>query len=241
MSGHSKWHTIAKKKGAADSARASQFTKVSKLITVAARDGGGDPAFNFQLRVAVDQAKMVNMPKENIDRAIKRGTGEDGAGTIVEIMYEGFAPGGSALLIKSLTDNRNRSITEIRTAITKNGGVMGNSGSVMWMFDKKGVVTIADATIVKDRDTFELAVIDVGADDITEEDGVLQVISAPELLKKVVDAIEPLGIKIDGAELEYRAKELVAIENKETQDQFDKLMEILDELEDVDTVYTNVK
>lgn len=241
MSGHSKFHTIAKKKGATDSMRAVQFGKLGKLITVAARDGGGDPAFNFQLRVAIDQAKEGNMPKENIDRAIKRGTGEDGAGTIVEIMYEGFAPGGSALLIKSLTDNRNRSITEIRTAITKNGGVMGNSGSVMWMFDKKGVVTIADASAVKDRDAFELAVIEAGAEDITEEDGVLQVLSAPELLKKVVDAVEVLGIKVDGAELEYRAKELVAIESADVRAQFEKLMEILDELEDVDVVYTNVK
>lgn len=241
MSGHSKFHTIAKKKGATDSMRAVQFGKIGKLITIAARDGGGDPAFNFQLRVAIDQAKEGNMPKDNIERAIKRGTGEDGGGIIEEIIYEGFGPGGSALLIKSLTDNRNRSITEIRTAITKNGGIMGNQGSVMWMFEKKGVVTIADVSTVKDRDGFELAVIDVGAEDISEEDGVLQVISAPEFLKKVVDVIEPLGIKIDGAELEYRAKELVAIENKEVQDQFNKLMEILDELEDVDTVYTNVK
>jgi len=241
MSGHSKWSTIAKKKGVLDSNRAAKFTKVAKLITIAARDGGGDPAFNFQLRVAIDQAKMVNMPKENIERAIKRGAGDDDGGSIVEILYEGFGPGNSALLIKSLTDNRNRSISEIRTAITKNGGIMGNSGSVAWMFEKKGVVTITDVSTVKDRDVFELAVIDAGAEDITEDDGLLQVLCAPDQLKKVLDAIEALQVKVDGAEIEYRAKELVTIEDMETKQSFEKLMEVLDELEDVDTVFTNVK
>ncbi|MCX6714358.1 MAG: YebC/PmpR family DNA-binding transcriptional regulator [Candidatus Uhrbacteria bacterium] len=241
MSGHSKFHTIAKKKGATDSMRAVQFGKLGKLITVAARDGGGDPAFNFQLRVAIDQAKEGNMPKDNIERAIKRGTGEDGAGAIVEIIYEGFGPGGSAMLIKSLTDNRNRSISEIRTAITKNNGTMAGQGSVAWMFEKKGVVTIVDPSRVKDRDVFELAVIDAGADDIIEDDGLLQVLSPPDQLKKVLDGIEALGVKVDGAEIEYRAKEFVALENAEGKQQFEKLMEVLDELEDVDTVYTNVK
>jgi len=241
MSGHSKWHTIAKKKGATDSARAAQFTKVAKLITVAARDGGGDPAFNFQLRVAVDQAKAVNMPKENIERAIKRGAGLDGSSVIEEILYEGFGPGGSALLIKSLTDNRNRSITEIRTAMNKNGGNLGGQGSVAWMFEKKGVVTVADASLVKNRDEFELGVIDAGADDVLESDGVLQILCAPDQLKKVADAVAELQIRVDGAELEYRAKELIEISNTEEKNQFEKLMEILDELEDVDTVFTNVK
>lgn len=241
MSGHSKWHTIAKKKGAADSVRSSQFAKLAKLITVAARDGGGDPSFNFQLRVAIDQAKAVNLPKDNIDRAIKRGTGAEGAGAIEEIIYEGFGPGGTALIIKSLTDNRNRSICEIRTAVNKHEGIMGNLGSVMWMFEKKGVLTIADASIIDDHDTFELAVIDAGAEDIKEEDGVMQVICPPDQLKKVLDAIEGLKLKVDGAEIEFRAKELMSINDPETQKAFDKLMDILDELEDVDVVYTNVR
>lgn len=249
MSGHSKWSTIAKKKGVLDSNRAAKFTKVAKLITIATRDGGGDPAFNFQLRVAIDQAKMVNMPKENIERAIKRGAGDDDGGSIVEILYEGFGPGNSALLIKSLTDNRNRSISEIRTAITKNGGIMGNSGSVAWMFEKKGVITISWPPLlfkeraggeVLDRDTLELTAIDAGAEDIVEEDSLLQILCAPDHLKKVLDAIEALQVKVDGAEIEYRAKELVTIEDVETKQSFEKLMEVLDELEDVDTVYTNV-
>jgi YebC/PmpR family DNA-binding regulatory protein len=241
MSGHSKWSTIAKKKGVLDSNRAAKFTKVAKLITIAARDGGGDPTFNFQLRVAIDQAKVVNMPKENIERAIKRGSGDGDGGSIVEILYEGFGPGNSALLIKSLTDNRNRSISEIRTAITKNGGIMGNSGSVAWMFEKKGVITVADVSTVKDHDAFELAVIDASAEDILEEDDFMQIICPPDHLKKVLDVMEGLGIKIDGAEIEYRAKELMTLEEGETKQQFEKLMEVLDELEDVDTVFTNVK
>lgn len=255
MSGHSKWSTIAKKKGVLDSNRAAKFTKLAKLITVAARDGGGDPAFNFQLRVAIDQAKGENMPKENVERAIKRGTGEDASGSIDEVMYEGFGPGGSALLVKSLTDNRNRSISEIRTAITKNSGTMAGQGSVAWMFEKKGVVTLTWPPLLSketlptgrqgaggevSRDAFELAVIDAGADDILDEGDFLQVLSAPDQLKKVLDVVESLGIKVEGAEIEYRAKELVTIDDVEAKKQFEKLMEVLDELEDVDTVYTNV-
>lgn len=241
MSGHSKWSTIAKKKGVLDSMRAAQFTKVAKLISVAAREGGSDPTFNFQLRVAIDQAKGVNMPKDNIERAIKRGAGEDGTTVIEEVMYEGFGPGGSAILVKCLTDNRNRSVAEVKHMTSKNGGTIGAQGSVMWMFEKKGVVTITDLSQVKDKDTFELSVIDAGADDIVEEEEILQVLCAPEQLKKVLDAIEQIGIKVDGAEMEYRAKELLTITDTEAKKQFETLMEVLNELEDVDTVYTNVK
>ncbi len=229
--------------------RAVAFAKIAKLIAVAARDAGGDPAFNFQLRVAIDQAKGVNMPKDNIERAIRRGTGEDAAGAIEEVMYEGFGPGGSTLLVKSLTDNRNRSISEIRTAITKNGGTMAGQGSVAWMFEKKGAVTLTWPPLLSkeraggevSRDAFELAVIDAGADDIMDDDGILQVLCAPDQLKKVLDAIEHLGINVEGAEMEYRAKELIAIEDADLKQQFEKLMEVLDELEDVDVVFTNVK
>lgn len=243
MSGHSKFHNIAKKKGAADSQRAVLFAKFGKSISVAARSGGSDPAFNFALRVAIDQAKSVNMPKDNIDRAIKRGSGDDGAGQIDEVIYEGFGPGGSALLIKSLTDNRNRSISDVRTAVNKNGGTMGAQGSVMWMFEKKGVVEIEGISGkgLGAREEFELAAIDAGADDIMEDDGFLQVICPPDRLKKVLDAIEGLGIKVEGAGIEYCAKELVTIEDAEARMQFEKLMEVLDEQEDVDTVYTNVR
>ena len=241
MSGHSKFHTIAKKKGAADSQRAVVFAKFSKTISVAARSGGTDPAFNFQLRVAVDQAKEVNMPKENILRAIKKGSGEDGSAVIEEVIYEGFGPGGTAILVKCLTDNRNRSVAEVKHTTSKNGGSIGAQGSVMWMFEKKGIVYIADLSQIKDRDTFELSVIEAGADDMIESEDGLEVLCAPDQLKKVLDAIETLGIKIDGADIEYRAKELVSIADSEIQNQFDQLMEALDDLEDVDVVYTNVK
>jgi len=239
MSGHSKWHTIAKKKGAADSVRASQFTKLAKLITVAARDGGGDPTFNFSLRVAIDQAKRANVPKENIERAIKRGSGLDGAGAIIEIVYEALGPGGSAFLIKSLTDNRNRSISEIRTVVQKNGGTMAGQGSVLWMFEKKGVITITDPSSVEDRDAFELSVIDAGAEDILEEEHFLQLICPPDQLKQVLDVVESMQIQADGAEIEYRAKESVKMSEAD-QETCQKLLDLLDELEDVDTVYTNI-
>jgi len=241
MSGHSKWHNIAKKKGAADSQRAVQFAKIAKLISVAARDGGGDPAFNFALRMAIDQGKAVNMPKDNIERAIKRGTGESAGGTIEENLYEGFGPGNTAILIKSLTDNRNRAVSEIRTVVNKLGGTIGGQGSVAWMFEKKGVVTITDASVIHDRDAFELSVIDAGADDLVESGGVLQILCAPEKLKKVSDAVELIGVKVDGAEIEFRAKEEMEISDTEAKTQFEKMMEMLDELEDVDCVYTNVK
>ncbi len=241
MSGHSKFHNIAKKKGAADSNRAAVFAKFAKTIAVAARAGGSDPSFNFQLRVAVDQAKEVNMPKENILRAIKKGSGEDGGEAIEEVIYEGFGPAGSAILVKCLTDNRNRSVAEVKNAAAKNGGIIGAQGSVMWMFEKKGIVTIADVSQIKDRDTFDLAVIEAGADDIIAEEEYLEVLSAPDQLKKVLDAIESQTLKVDGAEMEYRAKELVTLSSAEDIAQFEKLMIALDDLEDVDTVYTNVK
>lgn len=238
MAGHSKWHNIQKKKGATDAKRGALFTKLAKGITVAAKSGG-DPEFNFQLRVAIDSAKAANMPKDNIERAIKRGTGEgsDG-GQIEEVVYEGFGPGGAALLIHCLTDNRNRSIADVRTAMNKNGGNLGEQGSVMWMFDHKGVVTIADPSVIQDRDVFELAVIDAGAEDIFEAGDIIQLISSIPDLKNVVEALGVLGIKPDGADLEYRAKDELPL-TEDDHAKLETLTEILEELDDVDTVFTN--
>ena len=240
MSGHSKWHNIQKKKGAADAKRGSLFTKLAKAITIAAKSGGGgDPEFNFQLRVATDAAKAANMPKDNIDRAVKRGTGEgDDGGQIEEVVYEGFGPGGVALLIQCLTDNRNRSNAEVRTVMNKNGGNPGEQGSVMWMFQHKGVVTIADPSTILDRDQFELAVIDAGAEDLEESEGVVQILSAVSDLKKVMDAVEAFGIKPDGVDLEYRAKDEIPL-IADDHNKLEKLVELLEELDDVDTVFTN--
>ena len=209
MSGHSKWHNIQKKKGLIDAKRGQVFTKLAKSITIAAKDGGGaDMNFNFQLRVAVDAAKSANMPKDNIERAIKRGTGEGSDGGVIEeIIYEGYGPGGSALLIQCLTDNRNRSNAEVRTVMKKNGGNPGEQGSVMWMFDQKGVIVI-NATI---DDALELALIDAGAEDIKQIDEVVEVVTEVRELKNVLDVIKGLELNIEGAGLEYLAKETLVL------------------------------
>ena len=239
MSGHSKWHNIQKRKGAADSKRSSVFTKLAKAITVAARESGGDVSFNFSLRMAVEAAKAANMPKDNIDKAIRRGTGEGNEAQIEEVIYEGFAPGGAALLIKCLTDNRNRTVADVKHLVSKNGGTIGNAGTVMWMFDKKGVVTLADPSLIADRDAFDLALIEAGAQDIKDHDGIIQIFCAVADLKKITEVIENLGLKPDAADLEYVAKDpilpdasaLAALEN---------FLEVLDDCDDVDSVYTNL-
>ncbi len=166
MARHSHWHNIQLKKGKTDAKRANIFAKLAKNITVAAKDGGGDPAFNFKLRMAVDAAKSVSLPRENIERAIQRGTGGGEGGVLEEVIYEGFGPGGVAFLVVCLTDNRNRTVAEVKTAAAKNGGTIGAVGSVMWMFEKKGIVSFENTSSVKDRDAFELAMIEAGADDV---------------------------------------------------------------------------
>lgn len=239
MSGHSKWHNIQKRKGAVDAKRGNAFGKLAKGITVAAREGGGDPLFNFRLRVAVDAAKAVNMPKDNIDRAIKRGAGAGAEGQIDEVIYEGFGPGGVAILISCLTDNRTRTVAEVKRIMSKLGGTVGNPGSVMWMFDHKGVVTILDLTQVKDRDSFDLAMIDAGAEDLREDEDGLQVVCSIRDLPSVSQAVESQGVTSDGAGIEYLAKELMTVSDSEAQKQLDLLLEALDENDDVDAVYTN--
>ncbi len=242
MSGHSKWHNIQKKKGAADAKRGQVFTKLAKAITIAAKEGGGgDVSFNFQLRVAVDAAKSANMPKDNIERAIKRGTGESGdGGQIDEVIYEGFGPGGSAILIKCLTDNRNRSIAEVRTVMNKKGGNLGEQGTVKWMFEQKGVVVIQEENIKIDADEFDLNLIESGAEDIERFEGVVQITSALSDLKTILERIEDLDIKPEVAGLEYVANDPVEYSGDDKA-KLDTLTEALDELEDVDEVFTNEK
>ena len=239
MSGHSKWHNIQKRKGAVDAKRGNLFAKLAKGITVAAKEGGGDPLFNFRLRVAVDAAKAVNMPKDNIDRAIKRGTGAGGEGQIEEVVYEGFGPGGVAILVSCLTDNRTRTVAEVKRIMSKLGGTVGNPGSVMWMFDRKGVITLLNKTQVKDRDTFDLSVIDAGAEDLREDENELRIICAVHDLPAVSQAVEAQGIKPDGAGIEYLSKESMNVSDPEAQKSLDILLEALDENEDVDAIYTN--
>jgi len=238
MARHSHWHNIQLKKGKADARKAGAFAKLAKNITVAAKDGGGDPAFNFKLRMAVEAAKAVSLPKENIERAIQRGTGGGEGGTIEEVVYEGFLPGGVAMLVVCLTDNRNRSVAEVKTAASKNGGTIGAVGSVMWMFEKKGIIVIADASQIKDRDAFDLAVIDAGAEDIRSVGDGVEAICSVKDLQKVLEAIEKHGIKPDGSSIEFVAKTTADVDPAH-REAIDTCIEAIEDLDDVDAVYTN--
>ncbi len=239
MARHSHWHNIQLKKGKTDARRAGAFSKLAKNIVVAAREGGGDVSFNFKLRMAVDAAKAVSMPRDNIERAIARGTGDGEGGTIEEVVYEGFAPGGVAIVVVCLTDNRNRSVADVKTAASKNGGSIGASGSVMWMFDKKGVVSVMDASVIKDRDGFDLAMIDAGADDVQDMEGGLRVLCSIPSFQSVVAAVNTQGITPDAAAIEYIAKTTTEVTDDAVADELGKFLEIIDDLDDVDAVFTN--
>jgi YebC/PmpR family DNA-binding regulatory protein len=215
------------------------FSKFAKGITLAAKEGGADPTFNFKLRVAIDAAKSVNMPKDNIERAIARGAGGGEGAALEEVVYEGFAPGGVAILVQCLTDNRNRTVAEVKNIVGKHGGSIGASGSVMWMFEKRGVIGLADASLIKDHEAFELAMIESGAEDIQWVDGGVQVVCVPTDLKKLLEAWESLGLKPDGAGLEYVARNTIVVEDTTVAGQVAELIEALEENDDVDVVFTN--
>lgn len=240
MSGHSKWHNIQRKKSITDSKRANIFTKLAKNITVAARLGGGDPTFNFRLRVAIDAAKTANMPNDNIERAIKRGTGELEGQQIEEIVYEGFGPGKIAFIIKALTDNKNRTVSDVKHLFTKAGGNMGAQNSVMWMFDQKGIIIVSNEHLPKkDKDNIELEIIELGPEDLVWEEDNLKIITAPENLQKVKEGLEKLEIETDYANLDYIPKETVTIEDQKTLEQIEKFTDALEEHEDIDDYYSN--
>src|SRR6476619_6581288 len=192
MSGHSKWHSIKHKKGAIDAKRGRMFTKLIKEITIAARIGGGDPEGNPRLRKAVGDAKEVNMPADNIKRAIQKGTGELEGGQLEELQYEGYGPGGVAMIVEVVTDNRNRTVSEIRHVFSKNGGNMGEAGSVGWMFDKKGYIVVDKAAKSEDE-LFEIA-IEAGADDMQDDGEVFEILTAPENFEAVHEAIKKAGV-----------------------------------------------
>ncbi len=234
MARHSHWHNIQLNKGKADAKRAGVFSKLVKAITVAAREGG-DMAFNFKLRMAVDAAKAVSMPKDNIDRAIARAVGGEG-GALQETVYEGFAPGGVAVVVRCLTDNPTRTVSEIKMIASKNGGSIGAPGSVMWMFERKGVVHVADLSSVKDRDTLELALIDGGASDIQPDGDGLRVIGEPTDLKKLIESVEAQGLKADMSGFEYVAKTTAKAEDESAVTEF---IDAIEENDDVDAVFTN--
>ena len=237
MSGHSKWAQIKRKKGVADVKKGAMFTRLGREISIAAREGGGDPNSNFTLRLAVDKARANNMPKENIERAIKRGTGELGeGGQLEEVMYEGYGPGGSALLVQVLTDNRNRAASDVRHLFTRGGGNLAAANAVAWMFEKKGVITIENA---KNVDDLELELIDAGAEDFKLDGNVLEVTCVPEQLKAVRDALEKRKIPITSAELAWIAKTPAQVTDDQAV-QTMRLMESLEEHDDVQKVYSNL-
>ncbi|MFC1816498.1 YebC/PmpR family DNA-binding transcriptional regulator [Thermodesulfobacteriota bacterium] len=236
MSGHSKWSSIKHKKGAADAKRGKIFSKLNKEITVAARMGGGDPNANPRLRTAIQAAKSENMPKDNMERAIKKGTGELEGVNYEESIYEGYGPGGAAVLVESLTDSKNRAVADIRHIFSKNNGSLGENGCVAWMFSKKGYINVEkDAA---DEDVIMETTIEAGAEDVREEADNLEIITAPEDFEAVKAAIENAAIPYVVAEITMLPQSTTNLEGKEAE-QMVRLMEALEDCEDVQMVYTN--
>jgi YebC/PmpR family DNA-binding regulatory protein len=237
MSGHSKWHTIKHKKGALDAKRGKIFTKLIKEITVAARTGGsGDVDANARLRKAVTDAKAQNMPNDTIDRAIKRGTGELEGVNYEEITYEGYGIGGVAVLVETMTDNRNRTVAELRHLFSKNGGNLGEAGSVAWIFDKKGYIVV-DKEAKPEDELFEL-VIEAGADDLQDEGDVFEIYTAPENFDAVLDAVKAAGIEPQVAEISMVPQNHIKLEGADAQKML-KLYEAIDDNDDVQKVHAN--
>jgi len=236
MSGHSKWATIKRKKAATDAARGKVFTKIIKEITIAARDGGGDPIGNPRLRLAIQSAKASNMPQDNITRAIKKGTGELEGVRYEEIKYEAYAPHGIAIIIECVTDNRNRTVAELRHLISKHNGNLGESGSVAWMFEKKGVILVEKENHSED-DVMEV-ILDAGADDLKDEDTFFEILTSVENFEKVRKALELKSYKVENASLQFVAKDLIAIDEKSAGDII-KIIEAIEEHDDVQNVFTN--
>ena len=236
MAGHSKWANIKHRKAAVDAKRGKVFTKLIRELTVAAKHGGGDPESNPRLRTAINAAKGANMPNDTIDRAVKRGTGEIGGDEFHELSYEGYGPGGSAVLVRTLTDNKNRTVSDIRRIFTKHGGNLGENGCVAWMFDMKGRIAFQKDTVDEEQ-VFDL-VLDAGADDVMTEDSELVVVTPPEEIENVKAAIEQAGLKFETAEVTMIPQNSVRIEGREAEHMI-RLMEALEESDDVQNVYSN--
>ncbi len=239
MSGHSKWKTIKRKKGAADAKRGAVFTRLTREIVMAAREGGSDPESNFRLRLALDKARAENMPKENIERGIRRGAGEDKEGSIFEqITYEGFAPHGVAVMIECVTDNRNRTVSDLRHALTKSGGNLGEVGSVGWQFDRVAYFSFPSSAMNYDK-AFELG-IEVAASDVLEDNGTIEVIGPVDAFKEIADHLHAAGVQPDEAGLRMIPKQEVEL-NVEQTVQVMHALEAVEELDDVQNVFSNLK
>lgn len=237
MGGHSHWSQIKRQKGVSDARRGQLFTKLSREITVAAREGGGDPNVNPRLRLAIERARENNMPADTIKRAIERGTGGgEGAPALQEIVFEGYGPGGVAMMIQTLTDNRNRTVSEVRTVLSRGGGSLGESGSVAWQFESKGVITLEVGEA--DPEEVALAAIDAGAEDVRVEDSLVEVYTAPTDLDRVRRHLQEAGLSISSAELSMVPKNTLTLDEK-TAVQVLRLLDQLEELDDVQKVYSN--
>ena len=236
MSGHSKWASIKHKKGALDAKRGKIFTRIIKELTVAARGGGGDPDMNPRLRTIIADAKAANMPAENIKRAIRRGTGEEPGVNYEEVTYEAYGPGGAAVIIDTLTDNKNRTVGELRHMLEKHGGNLAASGAVSWMFTKRGYVVVEKAKA--DEEKLMAAVLEAGADDLQEDGDNWEVLSAPDVFQVVRDAVKQLGIEPASAEVSMIPQNYVKLEGKTAQ-QMVRLMDALDDQDDVQHVWSN--
>jgi YebC/PmpR family DNA-binding regulatory protein len=239
MSGHSKWSTIKRKKGAADAKRGAVFTRLTREIVMAARDGGSDPNGNFRLRLAVDKARNENMPKDNIERAIKRGSGEDKEGIVFEqITYEGYAPHGVAVMVETVTDNRNRTVSDLRHALTKAGGNMGEVGSVGWQFDRVAYFSFPATAMNYDK-AFELG-IEVGANDVLDDNGTIEIIGPVDTFKEIADRLHAAGVQPEEAGLRMIPKQEMELSVDQTVHVL-KALETIEELDDVQNVFSNLK
>ena len=236
MSGHSKWATIKRAKGVTDAKRSQVFTKMAKLITVAAK-GGGDPTMNFKLRLAIDRARDANMPKDNIDRAIKKGAGGEGGAALEEITYEAYGPGSVAILIQTLTDNKNRTHSSLRHLLDSSGGRMAESGSVAWLFEMRGIITLPLPT--EGHDDIELALIEAGALDIAEHDGLLTVTTEPKDLEAIKTVLANKKLTPTYADIEMVPKTSVTIEDDKVAEKLNELRETLEANDDVTNTYDN--
>ena len=238
MSGHSKWSTIKHKKGAADAKRGQLFTKLSKAIIVAAKEGGADPAANLALQNAIEKAKSYSMPKDTIERAIARGAGTDADAAAYEtIVYEGYGPDGVAVLVEALTDNRNRTASDVRHTFTKNGGNLGTTGAVAWLFERRGIVLVEAAGV--DEDELTLAAAEGGADDVQRDGSTWEVTAAPEHLSAVREAVESAGFTVENAELALVAKTTIEVDDENQAKKVLRLIDALEENDDVQEVYAN--
>ena len=238
MSGHSKWSSIKHKKGAADAKRGQLFSKLSRAILVAAKEGGGDPANNLALQNAIEKARSYSMPKDNIDRAIAKGSGADADANAFEtIVYEGYGPEGVALIVEALTDNKNRTAADVRHLFAKHGGNLGATGAVAWQFERLGVVVVSAGGA--DEEELLLVAADAGADDVQPDGSTFQVTSAPEELAAVREAVEQAGFSVESAELQLVPKTTVAIDDEAKARQVMRLVDALEENDDVQDVYAN--